>query len=40
MDFYMNYHYRREERKNWKMRKIYTMIKMDKNLRIYYMDGE
>jgi serine/threonine protein kinase len=40
MDFYMNYHYRREERNSWKTRKIYTMIKMDKDLRIYYMDGE
>ncbi|QHT68213.1 serine/threonine protein kinase [Rhodocytophaga rosea] len=40
MDFYMNYHYRPEERTTWKMEKKYTMIKMDKNLRIYYMDNE
>ena len=40
MDFYMNYHFRPEERTTWKMQKIYTMIKMDKDLQIYYMDGE
>lgn len=40
MDFHMNYRYRRENRETWRKRKIYTMIKMDKDLRIYYMDGD
>jgi serine/threonine protein kinase len=40
MDFYMNYYYRRANRDSWNTRKIYTMIKMDKNFKIYYMDGD
>lgn len=40
MEFYMNYVYHRANRKAWRARKIYTMIKMDKDLKIYYMSGD
>jgi serine/threonine protein kinase len=40
MEFYMNYVYRRTHRNTWRERKIYTMIKMDRNLKIYYMSGD
>jgi hypothetical protein len=40
VDYYMNYHYRRANRKTWKTQKIYTMMKMDKDLKIYYITGD
>lgn len=39
-EFYMNYAYRRANTNTWRSKKIYTMIKMDKNLRIFYMSGD
>jgi serine/threonine protein kinase len=40
VDYYMNYHYRRANRKSWRVQKIYTMIKMNKDLQIYYITGD
>jgi hypothetical protein len=40
MEFYMQYTYRRAHRQAWRSRKIYTMIKMDKDLKIYHMSGD
>jgi serine/threonine-protein kinase len=39
LEFYMNYVYRRAN-KNWRKRKIFTQIRMDKNLHIYSMTGD
>jgi hypothetical protein len=40
VDYFMNYHYRRANRKSWRTQKIYTMIKMNKDLQIYYITGD
>jgi serine/threonine protein kinase len=39
-EFYMNYAYRRANTNTWRSQKIYTVIKMDNNLKIYYMSGD
>lgn len=39
MEFYMIYVYRRAN-KNWRKRKIFTQIQMDKDLKIYAMSGD
>jgi hypothetical protein len=39
-EFYMNYGYRRANTNTWRSQKIYTVIKMDNNLKIYYMSGD
>lgn len=40
VDYYIDYQYRRANQRNWKSRKIYTMLKMNKDLRIYYITGD
>jgi serine/threonine-protein kinase len=40
VDYYMNYKYRRANRRSWGTQKVYTMIKMDKDLKIYYITGD
>jgi serine/threonine-protein kinase len=40
VDYYMNYKYRRPNQRGWKTRKIYTMLKMNKDLQIYYITGD
>jgi hypothetical protein len=39
-EFYMNYVYRRANTSTWRSQKIYTIIKMDNDLKIYYMSGD
>jgi hypothetical protein len=40
VDYYMNYNYRRANQRHWKTRKTYTMLKMNKDLQIYYITGD
>lgn len=40
VDYFMNYHYRRANRKTWRTQKIYTMMKLNKDLQIYYITGD
>jgi hypothetical protein len=40
MDFYMNYTYHRANRKAWRSQRIHTIIKMNKDLKIFYMAGD
>jgi serine/threonine protein kinase len=40
IEFYMNYVYRRANTTTWRSQKLYTIIKMDNNLKIYYMSGD
>jgi serine/threonine protein kinase len=39
-EFSMNYVYRRANTSTWRSQKIYTIIKMDNDLKIYYMSGD
>lgn len=40
MDFYMNYQFRRTGNGDWRQQKLYTMMKMNKDLKIFYITGD